>query len=87
MRTTVDIEPDLLERLRTEAHRRRVPFKRLLNLVIRQGLERESLESEPYECPTFPMGAVRASVDLDKALSVAAALEDEETVQELKMRK
>lgn len=31
MRTTIDLDPDLLERLRVEAARRRLPFKELLN--------------------------------------------------------
>jgi hypothetical protein len=39
MSTTVDIEPQLLKRLRIEARRRGVSFKDLLHGLLRRGLE------------------------------------------------
>ena len=54
MRTTVDLDDDLLNRLRREAHRSRVPFKQLLNRVLRRGLDdRAGAPPVPYECPAF----------------------------------
>jgi hypothetical protein len=38
MRTTVTLDPDVAERLRAWAHRRRVSFKEALNTAIRRGL-------------------------------------------------
>lgn len=88
MRTTVDIEPGLLKRLRHEALRRRVPFKHLLNRLLRQGLEAPpTATAVRYQCPTFAMGVPAPPVSLDKALGLAAALEDEEIARELELRK
>jgi hypothetical protein len=86
MRTTVDLDSDLLKRLRSEAHRRGLSVKELLHRVIRLGLDVPG-RSEPYQCPTFSMGTPAGAIDLDKALSLAGALEDEETARELRMRK
>ena len=86
MRTTVDIEPGLLKRLRHEALRRGVPFKHLLNRLLRHGLEAPSAAAaRRYQCPTFAMGAPTGS--LDKALGLAAALEAEEVAREIALRK
>lgn len=87
MRTTVDLDADLLERLRDEAHRRGVPFKHLLNSLLRTSLEHGPFEVEPYQCPEFAMGEPRAGIDLDKALRVASTLEDEEIARRLRLRK
>jgi hypothetical protein len=88
MRTTVDLDAHLLKRLRAEAQRRGVTFKELLSGVLRRGLE-EQPAARPgrYRCPTFAMGAPRMSIDLDKALGMAAGLEDEEIVRELALRR
>jgi len=90
VRTTVDVDQNLLRRLRIEARRRGVSVKELLDTVLRRGLdERGAGANAPprYRCPTFHMGAPVAHVDLDKALRLSAALEDEETVRELALRK
>ncbi len=76
MRTTVDLDPELLERLHLEATRRRVPFKEYLNGVIRRGLTESKKVELPYKQPTFNLGAVREGVNLDKALAVSEALDD-----------
>ncbi len=87
MRTTIDIESGLLKRLRTEAHRRGLPFKTLLSIVIRRGLEQAPVALPPYECPTFSMGTPAAGVNFDKALGVSSALDDEEVAREMSLRK
>ena len=86
MRTTIDLDPELMRRLRAEAHRRAVPMKRLLNQVIRLGLDAPGA-SAPYRCPTFSMGEPAAQVNLDKALRLSGELEDEETAREMERRK
>lgn len=85
MRTTVDIETHLLKELRREAHRQGVPFKALLNVLLRRGLEASPVASEPYRCPTFDLGPTLHP--LDKALALAERLEDEEVARELDLRK
>lgn len=85
MRTTVDIEPGLLRRLRAEAHRQGIAMKELLNRVLRRGLdERPPTRSKPYRCPTFAMGAPLRP--LDKALALADALEEQEIAHRLTLR-
>ena len=88
MRTTVDIDDDLLKRLRHEAHHRGIRFKHLLNRVLRQGLhEPPATPAEPFECPSFAMGQAAGSINLDQAMRVADSLEDEEIARELEQRK
>ena len=85
MRTTVDIDHSLLERMRDLAHDQGISFKAVLNRTLRRGLEAPSPLSEPYTCPAFPMGPpLRA---LDKALALADSLEDEESARELSERR
>ena len=87
MRTTVDIEAPLLRRLRAEAVRRRVSFKDLLQGLIRRGLDETPARRAPYRVPTRAMGTPVESQQLDKALALAAALEDEEIASEIARRK
>ena len=84
MRTTVDIDQDLLTQLRSEAHRQGVPFKVLLNRLLRRGIETPTPAVPPYRAPEFSMGAPLRP--LDKALSVADALEEEERAAKLALR-
>lgn len=70
MRTTVDLDPNLLRRMHDEAHRRGVPFKNLLRDVVLRGLEeRPTLPGNPYRCPEYSMG--EPLMPLEKALSIA----------------
>jgi hypothetical protein len=88
MRTTIDIDTHLLKRLRAEARRKGVPFKELLSGVLRRGLdEPPPARRARYRCPVFSMGTPARPYDLDKALAIAAGLEDEETARELTLRK
>lgn len=85
MRTTVTLDEDVAQEIRRLMRERGQGFKAVLNELLRRGL-RATEAPEPYETPTFPMG-VRPGVDLDKALSLAAALEDAEHVRDLELRK
>ncbi|MCU0725306.1 MAG: BrnA antitoxin family protein [Planctomycetes bacterium] len=85
MRTTVDIDRDLLESLRERAHREGVPFKRLLNRVLRRGLEAGRPTPGPCRCPAFSLGPPLRP--LDKALALADAMEEEEVAREMALRK
>ena len=74
MRTTVDIETSLLERLRDEAHHRGMSFNEMLSVVIHRGLERQPTPRGRFRTPTFAMGDARPGVDLRKALRIADTL-------------
>jgi hypothetical protein len=88
MRTTVRIDDELLQRLRERARRENVSLARLLNQTLRAGLQASSRPARPrrrYREQTHAMGAPR--VRLDKALALAAALEDEEITGKMLLRK
>ncbi len=79
MRTTVTLEPDvsdLLERLMRE---RKLTFKEALNFAVRAALSPSPQTG--FSTPTFSMG--KPTVPLDKALQLAAELEDEEIIRKL----
>lgn len=85
MRTTVDIDPHLLRRLRDEARRCAVPFNEFLATIIRRGLEKRAGGARrPYRAPSFSMGDPAPEYDLDKALAFADGLEDEAMLRKLR---
>jgi len=83
----VDIDTALLDELRREALRRRIPFKHLLSTLLREGLTAHPRPGARYKCPTFAMGEAQPGVDLTRALAVAASLEDDAVARELEQRK
>jgi hypothetical protein len=88
MRTTVRIDDDLLRELKEAANREKTSLNRMVNSTLRRGLEasgREQKRKAPYREKTYAMG--RPCFDLDHALSLAAALEDEQIVAKLAARK
>lgn len=79
------LDADVMQQIRQRMRERGTSFKETVNDLLRRGLQ--STEGpEPYVTPTFEMGA-RADLDLDKALSLAAAMEDEEVVRKLERAK
>lgn len=88
MRTTVRIDDDLLRTLKEQAHQQGVSLATLVNRALRRGVEalRQTGKPErPFREKTFSMGEPK--VDLSKALALAAAMEDDETREELARRK
>lgn len=88
MRSTVRIDDDLMTAIRSQAQGEGLSITRMLNRVVRVGLEvleRSGDRQEIYRQKTFRMG--RPRVDLDKALALAAALEDEEVLRKMSLRK
>jgi hypothetical protein len=88
MRTTVRVDDELLERLKAQAQEEKVSLSRLINRTLKAGLEigRARRPKRPvYRERAQSLGSPRVS--LDKALALAAALEDEEIARELALRK
>jgi hypothetical protein len=89
MRTTLRIDDDLLAELKRLAHAQKLSVTQLANRLLRRGLDasraRSGAARRAYREKTFAMG--RPRFDLDKALALASALEDEETVAKLVRRK
>jgi len=82
MRTTLNVADDVLRSLRQESERSRTSFRETVDRVLRLGLARAQPPKArpPYRCPAFDMG-VPQGLDLDKALQLAALLEDHETIR------
>jgi uncharacterized Ntn-hydrolase superfamily protein len=88
MRTTVRVDNEILEQLKAQARKENVSLTRLLNRTLKAGLQAGGARrrKQPiYREQVQSLGAPR--VALDKALALAAALEDEEIVREVALRK
>lgn len=88
MRTTLTIDDYLMRELKEEAHRTGKPLKRVVNEALRTGLEQLKNPSPPktYKCKTYSMG-YPPNLNLDKALAIAALLEDEEITRKIGLKK
>ena len=88
MRSTVRIDDDLMVELRARAHAQSVSLTRMLNRTLRAGLSaapKQASERRPFKQRTYRMGT--PDVGIDKALALAAALEDEEIIRKISLRK
>lgn len=83
MRSTVRIDDDLLTELKERALREKLSLTQVLNRTLRTGLRasRGTRNRKRFKQRTYPLGAPR--MDLSKATTLAADLEDEETAREL----
>jgi len=74
MRTTVTLDPDTVVAIQRRMRERKVSFKQALNDAVREGLA--GGQGTPYRTPPRHMG--KPVVNLDRALQLAAELEDDE---------
>ena len=83
VRIRLDIADDILQELRALAHARRTPFDRIVNDALRAGLAAgtRAEASRRYRQRAFEMG--EPLVNLDHALRIAGALEDQENARKL----
>jgi hypothetical protein len=85
MRTTITLEPDVEALVRKAMRERGLSFKQAVNEAIRAGLAPAS-NAPTTGTPTFRMG-FNPVIPWDKALRVAAEIEDEELTRKLAARK
>ena len=85
MRTTLTLDEDVAARLRHLMRERGISFKDAVNTTLRVGLT-GTIPSTTYRLPTYAMRA-RPGIDLDRALRLDAAVEDEEVIRELELRR
>jgi hypothetical protein len=85
MRTTITLDPDVEALVRKEMRERGLSFKQAVNEAIRAGLAPRS-DLPAVGTRTFRMG-FNPVIPLDKALRLAAELEDEELSRKLAARK
>jgi hypothetical protein len=88
MRTTIRIDDDLMKELKQRAMQEKLSLARFVNRTLRFGLDASRGAARPrrrFRQRVFSLG--QPALDLTKALAVAAALEDEEVLRKLSMRK
>jgi hypothetical protein len=88
MRTTIRIDDELLGKLKEEARKQNLSLTRVLDRTLRAGMHASRgprRSRRRYREQTYPMGV--PTVALDKALSLAAALEDKEIIRKMMLRK
>ncbi|MGI8518623.1 MAG: antitoxin [Acidimicrobiia bacterium] len=80
MRTTVTLDADTEQIVRRHMKERGVSFKEALNETIRRGVASEA--RHPFRTETAAMG--ESLVNLDRALQIAGALEDDDLIRKLR---
>lgn len=88
MRTTVRIDDDVLRALKKRAQQEKTSLTTLMNLLLRKGLlpaDAPKAHKKPYREKTYSLGV--PTVDLTKALAIAAALENEEILRKMALGK
>lgn len=83
MRTTVDISPDLLARVRKLADKEGVSFKEALGRVIARGLDTPPSQPVPsLDLPTFNVGFAQY-FDVDEVGKLISQLDDERILRSM----
>ena len=78
MQTTLTLDDDLVSALKEATHGSGLSFEEVVNRALRAGLAEESpRKPRPYRVKPASLGSPRPGIDLDKALRLADALEDE----------
>ena len=80
MRTTVPLDPEVESLIEAAMRERSISFKQAVNDAIRAGLAPRSAAA--FRKRFFSMG-FRPKINYDRALQLAAALEDEELIHKL----
>ena len=84
MQTAVMIDPDVELLLQTVVREQQKSLDEVLNETLRQSLARDAKPGrKPYRVQPRPLG-IRTGVDLNSALRLSDALEDEEIIRKLR---
>ena len=88
MRTTLTIDDAIAKALKDLAHRSDKPFKEVVNETLRAGLNaRRAPKAKRYRVKPASLGGAAPGINLDKALALADALEDQEIAAKIERRK
>jgi hypothetical protein len=88
MRTTLTIDDRIARELKNLAHRSSRPFKVVVNETLRAGLTAKGArKAKPYVVRPAALGGPMPGIDLDKALALADAIEDQELAAKMQLRK
>ena len=88
MRTTVDIDEDLMQDIREKARQYGISVKKAINIALSSGIRSIGKEhsAKPYQCATYSLG-YPPKADLDHALDLYERLDAEEAARKLSLRK
>lgn len=86
MRTTLTLDDDVAREVRERMRERDAGFKETVNDLLRRGLAAAQQGPTRYDMPVFS-ATIRPGIDLDKAVALAAALEDDELLRKLELGK
>ena len=88
MRTTLTIDDRIAKALKDLAHRSNRPFKDVVNEILRAGLTAKGTpEAKPYVVRPAALGGPMPGINLDKALALSDAIEDQELAAKMQLRK
>jgi hypothetical protein len=88
MRTTLTIDDHLARALKELGHRSGKSFKQVVNETLGAGLGATGASRrKPYRMKPVSLGGVVPGVNVDKALALAAAIEDQELAAKMRLRK
>lgn len=88
MRTTLTLDDHIAKALKERAHQTNRPFKDVVNETLRLGLSASApRRRRRYRLEPAALGGLAAAVDLDKALALADAIEDQELARKMQLRK
>lgn len=90
MRTTMTLDDNIALTLKELAYRTGKSFKSTVDETLRAGLaalQKAPSAAKAYRLTTAALGGVEPGIDLDKALHLADALEDEGLARKLELRK
>jgi len=84
MRTTVTLDDDVERRLRQAIRKLDLNFKEALNQAVSCGVDMMLAppKAKPFKQKTFKLG-MRKGFNMDKAMAIADALQDEDIVRKL----
>jgi len=89
VQTTLTLDDDLVSALKEATHGSGLSFEEMVNRALRAGLaaEERPRKPRPYRVKPVSLGSPRPGIDLDKALRLADALEDEAIGRKLELSK
>jgi hypothetical protein len=88
MRTTLTIDDTIARALKYLAHSSNKPFKQVVNETLRAVLSAPAArKSKRYKVRPAALGGLLPGIDLDKALALANAIEDQELAAKMRLRK
>jgi len=86
MRTTITLDPDVEQMLKSVVREREVTFKKAVNDALRAGLKGATGKRTRFRQRTVSLGTGKG-FSWDKALAMASAIEDEELIQKMALGK